>query len=347
MKKLNLIIFLLLIAFGVKAQNYPGTSFTAKSFMNSPVYKLSGVSLDSANTVKRGFFTPTQYNKLQTSYGWGNHSGLYKEIDDSVNLSGFATQYDLSTFSASQWTTSGSNIYYTTGKVGIGTNNPTSSLHVFGSAYFRLTNVANPFTIYDTTNHTNVVTIDVNNKDIYIDDSNVGYKIGIGGVDPTHKLHVAGEIKATSYIMQQGIYAGIYVADASTAQSIANGVIYTKSTAFTTNGLDENCTSDAANDKITITKTGKYMVMGTCSFTSGTNSVVWYSAAFLGGTELANIHWARKVGTGSDLGSASFMGIINVTSVPTDLDVRFRQDQAGAINLTVVYSNLTVNYIGE
>lgn len=164
---------------------------------------------------------------------------------------------------------------------------------------------------------------------------------------PSYPLDVDGIVRTNSYLMQQGIFAGIYVDDGSTAQSITNGTTYTKSTAFTTNGNASNCTADATNDKITITKTGKYMVMGTCSFTSGTNSVVWKCAAFLGGVEQGNVHWARKVGTGSDVGSASFMGTINVTSVPVDLDMRFRHDQAGAINITVVYSNITVNYLGE
>jgi len=204
------------------------------------------------------------------------------------------------------------------------------------------------FTIFDNPGGVNVIKINTLDQTIVFDDAEQGdYQVGINTRTPDYTLDVNGVIKSSSYLIQQGIYAGIYVDDGSTAQSIANGTTYTKSTAFTTNGNAANCTADAANDKITITKTGKYMVMGTCSFTSGTNSVVWRSAAFLGGVEQGNIHWARKVGTGSDVGSASFMGTINVTSVPVDLDVRFRQDQAGAINITVVYSNITVNYIGE
>lgn len=320
-------------------------------FINSSSYKLDGITLDSANTVKRGFFTKFQYNKLQTAYGWGNHANLYKGKADSINKSGFATQYDLTQITSSQWKNSGNNIYFKTGNVSINNNRNTVPLTVKGTTVF-YDGSSNPalFEIDDTTTGTSLAFFDTQGQRIIFNTTTSGagaYKVGIGTDGPSQPLDVVGNIKTSTYLIQQGIYAGIYVADGSTAQSIANGTTYIKSTAFTTNGNSSNCTSDAANDKITITKTGKYMVLGTCSFTSGTNSVVWRSCAFLGGVEQSNIHWARKVGTGSDVGSASFMGTINVASVPVDLDVRFRHDQAGAVNITIVYSNVTVNYLGE
>jgi hypothetical protein len=193
--------------------------------------------------------------------------------------------------------------------------------------------------------------------------------VGISTTTPTAKLDVQGlgsanpilivsndkdatgdstfTVTKTGCIQYRGTYAGIYVADASTAQAIATGTTYTKSTAFTTNGSASNCTSDAANDKITITKTGHYLVNCPVSFSAGTSNVVWKMTAFWNNVEQSQIHTTRKISTGGDVGSTTITGILNVTSVPTDLDIRFRHDQGGSENVTVVYSNLTAIYIGE
>lgn len=136
-------------------------------------------------------------------------------------------------------------------------------------------------------------------------------------------------------------YGEIHVHDASTAQSIANGTTYIKLTAFTSNGLYLHCTPDAANNKITITEPGVYQVNGAFNYTSGTNNVIFRIAAFLAGAEQDHIHCYDKKLTGTDACSHSFTGIINVTT-PSDLDVRIRHDNGGAVNLTMVYANLNI-----
>lgn len=434
MKKL--IIFLLtipLFGIGQTTTNYTGNSFKAKSFIETPLIKLNGKSLkDTASLFQYGGFSPYQFGRLNTAF-------------NKVS---------------SQWVTSGSNIYFNLGKVGIGTDNATSDLHVIGYTSFEIP-TTKKFRIRDNILNKYVFECYPDSLWFAFDGLNSGYKLGIGK-NPLHRLDVLGvtnsdtlysgyseitnantelnsngnlRIKSNSdydidkggqitfggkytssgyanfaairgckdnievaessgylsllttneasydltekarltsngffginktnptvhldvngnanfdgYILSNGIYAGIYVSDASTAQSIANGAAYTKSTAFTTNGLSSNCTPSASNDNISITKTGKYLVNGSFSFSSGTNNVIWKASAFLGTVEQPNIHWSRKVETAGDVGNASFTGLINVTSVPIDLDVRFRHGQAGAINITIEYANLTVVYLGK
>jgi hypothetical protein len=142
-------------------------------------------------------------------------------------------------------------------------------------------------------------------------------------------------------------YAEIYVADGSTAQSIATGTTYTKLTGFTTNGSSSNCTADASNDKITITKTGYYLVNCSINGSSGTANATFKFAAFLNGTEQSNVHNHRKFTTVNDVGSAAMSGIIDVTTANWDLDIRARHDIGSAINFTPTYMNLTITYLGE
>lgn len=154
-------------------------------------------------------------------------------------------------------------------------------------------------------------------------------------------------VRVLGRVREAGTFAEIHVADGSTAQSIAAGTGYTKLTAFAENGPSSNCTADYANDKITLLHIGKYMVNGDFSIASGTNNVTFKIAAFLGGVEQHNVHVQRKVSVAGDIGAAGFSGIVDVTSVPVDLDMRARHDNVGAVDLTVSYANINVEYIGE
>jgi len=102
-----------------------------------------------------------------------------------------------------------------------------------------------------------------------------------------------------------------------------------------------------ANDKITFTKTGIYRVDGQASMDSGTNNVTFKVAAFLNGVEQDQVHFQRKMSVASDIGSGSFTGFIDVTTVGWDLDMRARHDNGGSVNLTIEYGNLNVSYVGE
>lgn len=158
---------------------------------------------------------------------------------------------------------------------------------------------------------------------------------------------VLAYIDATGRHAGPGTFGGIHVHDNSTAQSIPTGTTYTKLTHFSDNDPASNVTPDAANDKITFTKTGYYLVNCSLNFSDDTNNVEWRVAPFLNGVEYDSIHIVRKIGTAGDVGSASFSGIIDVTTAGWDLDVRARHNYGSDVDLTVEYSNLSVIYLGE
>lgn len=151
----------------------------------------------------------------------------------------------------------------------------------------------------------------------------------------------------TAYAGNDGkAYAEIYVADASTAQSIPTGTGWTKITAFTTNGESANATADATNDKITITRIGKYHVTMSASTYLGTANVTMDSTIFSGGSRVTKLSSTRLVTTASQRSSTCISGILNVTSVPIDIDLRVRHDNSGSVNITPVHINLNVEQIG-
>jgi hypothetical protein len=148
-------------------------------------------------------------------------------------------------------------------------------------------------------------------------------------------------------LRQIGCYAEIHIDDGSTAQSIATGTTYAKLTGIVSNGEAANCIADGTNSKITVTKTGRYRVSFNMSMTSGTNNVTYKAAIFWNGTEQHQIHAQTKLANGADSQHISASGIVRVTSATTDTDLRVRHDNGGSVNLTPVYANITVDYLGE
>lgn len=136
--------------------------------------------------------------------GIGSSSPEYKlTVDGTVNASAF---YDDGVpFLSSQWTTSGSNIYYTTGSVGIGTTEPGAKLDIdvgvsgtnlnlqrdgYIDASFSLTNVGGSGDLALVTN-ANAYDWKIggtSGKMVMLNNGNVG----IGTTGPTIALHVIG-----------------------------------------------------------------------------------------------------------------------------------------------------------
>jgi len=106
-------------------------------------------------------------------------------------------------------------------------------------------------------------------------------------------------------------YASIYVSDGSTAQT---GVSTTpaKVTGFAANGPANDDTPDHTNDQITVGTTGVKKVNFQASF-SGTVSTTFTFKLRIDAVESV-LGCTRVLGTGGDLGSASFNGILSLAA---------------------------------
>jgi hypothetical protein len=179
-----------------------------------------------------------------------------------------------------------------------------------------------------------------------------------GGTTPLFSIASSSALYATSTVFsldsdgvvnnKYGIFCELYISDRTTPLSVPTGTTYTKSFALASTTLTETkyCNADPVNSQITITKAGKYRVEGSFSMYSETNNVEFRGATFVDGIEQHNLHWARKITTANDIGNAGFTGFITATS-STVVDYRIRHLDGGSVNMTTVYGDLNVEYIGN
>lgn len=140
-----------------------------------------------------------------------------------------------------------------------------------------------------------------------------------------------------------GEYAEIYVHDGSTAQTSIT-TTPTLLTGFASNGPDNGaCVADAANDRITLGTAGDYEVSAQFSF-SGTLSTTFTLHARLDAVEVAQIACTRKLGTGGDVGSCSFTGILTSTA-GQQLTVYVESDAGGGASMTLIQGQLVAKRV--
>ncbi len=143
-----------------------------------------------------------------------------------------------------------------------------------------------------------------------------------------------------------GSYAELHAHDNSTGQSIATGTTYAKITALIGAGPYNDAAISTSTQEITINRAGTYRVALNVSFYSDTDNVIAYFAAFKGTSELDNIRFERKIGTGADVGSSAASGYVTCAA-GDKITLRARHDYTAAVTLTVTYANLNVERIGN
>jgi hypothetical protein len=111
---------------------------------------LAGYGITDGMNVSHAAYgiTPTLITDWNTAFDWGNHAGLYRpigyvpawtDITGKPSFAAVATSGSYNDLSdqpiipSSLWAESGSNIYFNTGNVGIGTSSPATSMHVHGN----------------------------------------------------------------------------------------------------------------------------------------------------------------------------------------------------------------------
>jgi hypothetical protein len=171
--------------------------------------------INSAGSVGIGTATPSY--RLDVQAGQVNASGGLCIAGDC------RTAWSQVGGGSSQWTTSGANIYYNGGSVGIGSNNPTATLTVSGAgasgtAMFSGSAIASHFNyngdgsedtyIRGGRNTSRVVINDLSGGNVLVAPN--GGNVGVGTGSPTSKLHVAGDGRFTGSLTVDGNIAAKY-----------------------------------------------------------------------------------------------------------------------------------------
>lgn len=139
-----------------------------------------------------------------------------------------------------------------------------------------------------------------------------------------------------------GVYGGIVTMDGVATQSI--GTTPVKINQWTANLPSSEMSPEFNVDRITINKSGIYLVLLQMSFISSGGPAVWTGALRVNGVEAGNLFWARRVGGAGGVGSASSM--VPVALINGDRLTVWVENDTGAFNFGAVQTQLVALLIG-
>jgi len=93
----------------------------------------------------------------------------------------------------------------------------------------------------------------------------------LSGSEVVPLVQSGSNVKASVFQVTAATYGEIYVASGAVTQTLTNANTFYKVNAWTTDGLSNGVTNDAANDKITIDTEGDYLVQFFITFSDANN----------------------------------------------------------------------------
>ena len=147
-----------------------------------------------------------------------------------------------------------------------------------------------------------------------------------------------------NYVDNHRIFGEIFVKDnaAATILNSVGGIVQVA--VFDTDGISNGAvTPDHTNDHITAGKDGKYRV--TCSISvqnaAGASNIIDVSIFKNNGTtKFLNCHAHRTLSAGTDIGSITMQGMIDLLANDT---IELWADTSRAVDTNVIFSDITLN----
>ena len=209
----------------------------------------------------------------------------------NINFTGSFNQNG-TPFESSPWTTTGNDLSYTTGRVGVGTSNPDANLHVEGNARVSSNLEVDTATISTTS------------------EPNVSWATSIGGTGAEHGNGIATDSGGNVYVIGQ--YSGSFTIGSTTLTSVGSTDAFV--TKYDTSGTFQwatsiGGTSDDYGSGIATDSGGNVYVIGTyrgtANFGSGVSltSTGSYDAFVAKYNTSGIVQWAKSIGgTFTDVG---------------------------------------------
>lgn len=172
---------------------------------------------------------------------------------------------------------------------------------------------------------------------------------GLDAAVATFTAHIASPFNP-----HPSTFAGIGLDQGVTAQAVTNGSTPVAVTTFNTaqgfNEISNDATSNKVNNRIEITRTGRYKVDWSLSISAGTNNVQVYGAVIKGGTAVASGQAGTKLDTSGEthfLGGTAIIDVASVAGTDGHVQLGYWHGHGVSVNLTPKFAGLVVVRLGD